>query len=579
MRKIFIIGGLIFLFFIFKIPAFAQTDLSAEDWVIENFQSDIRLRQDAGFQVEENILADFRVRKHGIFRYIPLRYKTGKIFKYYLSMDLRGIYKKDETEWNYERTKSGSFWEYKIGDPDRYLTGEQLYRIVYDVERGIRFFDDHDELYWNVTGTDWEAPIENVSATVFFPKEITADKLKFQCYTGRFGSKEQNCNYTFNKKENKVTFTSVEKNPYKNFMTIAIWMPKGYLTKPSQISKIGYFIKDNYSLAAPIVAFIVMFVIWYKKGRDPKEKKPVIAQYDAADFLTPSLVKVIEDESKFDAHDLPAEIVHLATMRILKIKEIDVQAGEYKIIRKRDWEKNKKLTSYQKYLLDQIFPKNSKGERPKEIDLKNLKKSFDYKDAKEYTKLAKEHIEKKNYYLTSVSAKSLYLGICILLFMLSVMWGIYNMSFVDFAAGALTTIIVAVFGYFMPKKSKKGMDMLWYIKGLKKYIDVAEAHRIEHEEAMNIFSKVLPFAMVLGMTKKWATVFKDLIKEPPEWLEVSNPKLFTTAFLASALSTFETKTYKSFAAAYRKGGSASSSGFSGGGFSGGGFGGGGGGSW
>ena len=88
-----------------------------------------------------------------------------------------------------------------------------------------------------------------------------------------------------------------------------------------------------------------------------------------------------------------------------------------------------------------------------------------------------------------------------------------------------------------------------------------------------MFEKLLPYAMVLGVSAAWAKEFESMHTTPPEWYSGASYAAFTPmAFaddmsnLSSAVTTLATPT--------------SGSGGSGdGGFSGGGFGGGGGGSW
>jgi methyl coenzyme M reductase system subunit A2 len=54
----------------------------------------------------------------------------------------------------------------RIGDANTYVSGNQTYVITYKVENATLFFDNHDELYWNVTGNAWKAPIEEAIAEV-----------------------------------------------------------------------------------------------------------------------------------------------------------------------------------------------------------------------------------------------------------------------------------------------------------------------------------------------------------------------------------------------------------------------------
>jgi hypothetical protein len=62
-------------------------------------------------------------------------------------------------------------------------------RLRYRVANGLRFFEDHDELYWNVTGDAWEVPIESASATVHLP--TGGSGLRATAFRGEYGSTEQ----------------------------------------------------------------------------------------------------------------------------------------------------------------------------------------------------------------------------------------------------------------------------------------------------------------------------------------------------------------------------------------------------
>ena len=69
-------------------------------------------------------------------------------------------------KWNYKVSKAGHQLNVRIGDANRFVDGHQTYVITYRVENAILFFDDHDELYWNVTGNNWKATIQEASADV-----------------------------------------------------------------------------------------------------------------------------------------------------------------------------------------------------------------------------------------------------------------------------------------------------------------------------------------------------------------------------------------------------------------------------
>lgn len=72
-----------------------------------------------------------------------------------------------------------------MGDKDvRISPGVHTYKLTYRVGRELGFFEDHDELYWNVTGNEWAFPIDSASATVLLPKGVAAKKIRHHAFTG-----------------------------------------------------------------------------------------------------------------------------------------------------------------------------------------------------------------------------------------------------------------------------------------------------------------------------------------------------------------------------------------------------------
>ncbi len=109
------------------------------------------------FSVTEDIIVDFgSLERHGIFRDIPVEYEYDKDSNRLI--DITGISVSDGlSPVQFEVSDEGPNRRIKIGDPDVLVSGQQRYVISYTVNDGLNPFDDHDELYWNVTGGDWEA--------------------------------------------------------------------------------------------------------------------------------------------------------------------------------------------------------------------------------------------------------------------------------------------------------------------------------------------------------------------------------------------------------------------------------------
>ena len=75
----------------------------------------------------------------------------------------------------------------RIGSADVFSsTGPHTYVLTCRTDRQIGFYDGHDEIYWNVTGNDWQFVIEQASATIRLPPKAAATKLA--AFTGAYGA-------------------------------------------------------------------------------------------------------------------------------------------------------------------------------------------------------------------------------------------------------------------------------------------------------------------------------------------------------------------------------------------------------
>jgi len=169
-------------------PGYAQ---SSQDEIITNFHADIEVQQNGDLIVTETIsvIAQQQKIKRGIFRDFPLTFiddkgKTQKVGFKIISITRDGERDSYHHEWSSARVRT------YIGREDYYVKpGEHTYEIKYWTDRQIRFFDEHDELYWNVTGNGWDFPIEQASASVRVTEGGLITDVNF--FTGPAGSTDQ----------------------------------------------------------------------------------------------------------------------------------------------------------------------------------------------------------------------------------------------------------------------------------------------------------------------------------------------------------------------------------------------------
>jgi uncharacterized membrane protein len=150
----------------------------------------------------------------------------------------------------------------------------------------------------------------------------------------------------------------------------------------------------------------------------------------------------------------------------------------------------------------------------------------------------------------------------------------------------LAGVITVVLGSRMAHKTAAGSAVHAQSLGFKEYLLTAEAGQIEFEEASNIFSRYLPYAVVFGVADRWAKTFADVAKAAeaagqtlvmPTWYVWSGNAFPDFGSIANGVDNFSTTSTGTFTSTP---GSSGSSGFSGGGgFSGSGGGGSSSGSW
>jgi uncharacterized membrane protein len=577
-------------------PAHAQDNTDYTDWDIEKFNANIQINKDSTIDVSEQIEVNFSGEHHGIYRDIPVRYTDDKGNKSEIPIQVESVTNPATGgNWQYSVNNYGDYIEIKIGDPNAMLTGTQDYDITYKAQEALGNYSDHDELYWNVTGTQWGVPIKQASATVTLPQSVDKSKLQVTCYTGAQGSTDQNCTSSAGDGSFQFATTSADGEAAlqaEEGLTIVAGYPKGII-QPSPPSaaqiwasapwyeKIYLFLVENWGLLIPVAVGILMGWLWYTKGRDPRTGKTAIMPiYTAPDNLRPTEIGTIVDES-VDIRDITSAIIDLAVRGYIKIVETKSKALFFNVttytfnLLKPDYANDKNIQSFEKKILDAVFGGSTTR------NLNDLNNTF-YKNIPGIKKDVYDTLVTKGYFPTNPeNVRNTYMGIggfilFGMFFLIAPLLSVLSWSLI--VGIGLSGLIIMIVGRFMSAKTLKGAECRWQILGLEEFIKTAEADRLKFQEKENIFEKLLPYAMALNIADKWTKAFDGIYRTPPSWYSSNDPYFmtnFSTIYFLSSLNSFSGNMQQSFVSSPRSSGS----GFGGGGFSGGGGGGGGGGAW
>ena len=283
-------------------------------WHIDSYDTTIEIQESGSIIITEEIQANFTTDPHhGIYRNIPTRIakEDGHIEK--LRTNLISITDEQGNPLQYSKYRTTSAQTYQIGDPDVLVQATETYIITYEVLNGLSYFEDHDEIYWNAIGTEWEAEIKQATATVTLPDGITSiEDIQVICYTS-----EGNCSSHIQGLETAIFQTAQPLNWYESF-TIAVAFPTGLVDKPSSIL---WTHQDYWPIIIIPLVFMFLFRRWNRFGKD-KKVHTVIPEYEPPKDITPIEAAILIDE-RADMKDISAIMIDLAIKGFIQIEEIE----------------------------------------------------------------------------------------------------------------------------------------------------------------------------------------------------------------------------------------------------------------
>ena len=539
-----------------------------------DFESTITVNKDSSLLIEERITADADnlPDKHGIFRVLPTQTKTDNgTFK--TPITLLGI-----TDFNGARLKYSTINDgfnhtvtWKIGDPDVTVNGLNYYKITYLVKNAVRFGNPNfDELYWNLNGNFWEIPTDKFLAKIVFPGAVNQGNAQVYSFSGELGSRANSlANYKW-ASDSTLEFDSTQALAAGEGITASITFPKNIFTPyvPSFWELYGNYLW----LLVAIVVFAFCYNIWDKYGKDPRVDKTIIPEFEIPENLTPMEMGTLHSNGSFKNEFITATLVDLAVKKYITIEEVKktwvLGSKDFKLTKVATGLEFKNLNESETVLINGLF------DDANEVLLSSLKKKF-YAKIPGIKKAANNGLTQKELIVSSGMLLGTVFIVGAVLFFIGAVALIAAGLFAPAAVLAVSAIILLVFGLLMPKRTQKGAELNWRVKGFKLYMETAEKYRSQFNEKENIFEKFLPYAIMFGIAKLWAQKMELIYGK--EYFATYHPVWYIGAIGNFNADSFTSNLNSLSSSIASNAGTASGAG--GGGFSGGGGGGGGGGGW
>ncbi|MFC9688493.1 DUF2207 domain-containing protein [Kribbella sp. NPDC056951] len=611
-----------------SVVAFAAPASAEPGDRVTRFEIDYTVTADGVLHVKESIDYDFNgIDRHGIYRDLVIREPyvsdRSKDQQYDVS-NIQVSSPNASAEFSTSTAKTNSdrnqVLRIKIGSSGETIRRmEATYQLSYEVRGALRHFADHSELYWDATGSGWDAVLNQVDVGVTVPSGVQ----QVRCLTGPAGSTQQ-CE-TARIVGGKAIYSETGVGRGEQ-VTIVAAIPAGAVSNdaPILVDPPGFLDRNGLSVPGLIVSVLITIAAFVTRklyaargGRDLRYAglppgtlppagemgttvKNTITDDQLPVAFSPPRVPVAEGglllDAKSDSTEIAATLIDLAVRGALRIDNSDKKRKAVLV------DPDLATAPHEQRLLKGLFPslKVGKEARLEQRDPGDNSLSI---AADGTVEAIRKQVSERGWYTRMPAPSKLgdpHVGVWlvtgffaiigfIILIITLIRDGLPSWAGPLVAIGVPAIALLSL-GITLLRKRRQGRRtaagraVTDQVIGFRTYLATAEADQLKFEEGEDIFSKYLPWAIIFGIADRWQQVCKQLVADgrltpDPGWYV--GPSYYDSGWSPNLMTGAVASTFSEPASPSTSSGDGggSSSGFSSDSSSGGGGGGGGGGSW
>lgn len=428
-----------------------------------------------------------------------------------------------------------------VEDPRKFVSGVNLYKFDYTLQNAVTVFNGKPELDWNATGI-WKVPVEKATIKLYLPKDATARHVEAfidSASLPRVDHSKKRCQTASQGNELKFVVTSLLPG---ESLHIAVGLPAvAVAPPPTKVVEAEHFWQHWKALfAVPIGVCTMLLFYWLIFGRDqtikPEDVRP--DDWRPPTDLTPAEAGTLIDEH-CDKPDVVATLIDLAARGYLRIEEKSY--GGIQMQGDRDYRFTRLSPPVIETLKphEDLFIRNLFGFVNDQDMLSNMRGHF-HEHIHNLNRDVWESLHKGGYFMRHPEEdRRLFLWMSCFLFILGggALIATSGEARLAGAGSVAASLIVALSASAMPARTSKGSAALKQLKSFKEFIHKADrsAYATLYHEDPTIFSRYLPYAIVLKEGGRWADHFEGIVKELPDWFHTDHSGAFSPHWMASDL--------------------------------------------
>ncbi|WP_347567590.1 DUF2207 domain-containing protein [Actinopolyspora sp. BKK1] len=385
--------------------------------------------------------------------------------------------------------------------------------------------DDTQRVDWRASG-GWDVAVQRTRISFISPNPARS----IDCRAGPVGSDDECADFRIGTTRGpRAEHTELGEGERIDF---SVEVPEGTVPANAEFDE-TFGLDDAFGLSPAVAAALAGLgllviggfgLLWYTRGRDARVSTGDVGPVDvlmtdeqgnvrfaSPDGVLPGQVGTVIDEH-VDVVDVTATVIDLAVRNYLWIEEIseEGQGRDWRIVRLNPPDDS--LRAYERAVHEMLF--GAEGAERDQVLISQLREGSAPELGKVRDRMYSDVVAQRWFSRRPDSERNLFwwigLGIGGCGVVLTAVLALTT-SFALLGIGVLVGGVALTFGArVMPARTKRGSSLVAQVRGLREYLRSATAESIPLADREMVFSRSLPYAVVLGETERWLGEFAEL---------------------------------------------------------------------